>query len=60
MTGTVVRSPSPGRWIVRDDAGREHLVLSGASYRPGERVQVLDGFIVSPAGLPPPTRRYEV
>lgn len=60
MNATVQRSPSPGRWIVLDDAGREYLVLSGASYRPGDRVHVLDGFIVGPAGLPLPTRKYEV
>lgn len=60
MTATIVRTPSPGRWIVRDSAGREHLVISGSSYRPGDRVQVLDGIIVGPAGLQPPTRTYEV
>jgi hypothetical protein len=49
-----------GRYTLQDDAGRTLRAESNATWRIGDRVVLLAGRILGPAGNRRPTRTYEV
>jgi hypothetical protein len=60
ITGSIDKTLTPGIYLVRDHAGKLHRAVSVDLYRRGDRVTVVDGAIVGPAGATAPTRIYEV
>lgn len=60
ITGTVVEVLPLGRYRIEDDLGRTYQAEANGQYKPGDRVQVLDGLIVGTAGIQPVVKTYQV
>jgi hypothetical protein len=60
LLGTVEAVVQPGVYLVRDAKGYRHRAASVTLYRKGERVLVIDGMLIGPAGKPPESTIYEV
>jgi hypothetical protein len=60
LLGTVEAVVQPGVYLVRDARGNRHRAASVTLYRKGERVLVIDGMLIGPAGKPPESKIYEV
>lgn len=60
VDATVIRRVSAVRYEVEDDAGRRMLADSTATWRPGNRVIIQRGRIVSRGGARKTIKNYEV